>query len=262
MLVKDVINYLETRFPKSLALDFDIPRIGLVIGSYNIEVKNILLTLDLTEEVVDEAIEKNANLIISHHPYLFDPLYKIDFDSAKGKTIRKMFANNISLYSMHTNLDTGLGGVNDVLAEKLFITNPKVINEEIAKGNLLRYGKIEKQTVREYALKIKESLKLTGLRVSGDLDKIIDTVGVIGGSGAHTSDLINAINNGCNCYVTGEVKLNNAIDALDNDLVIIEVNHGVEKEVFYSLKKELEEKLGFDGKIYVTIVQTDPFKSL
>ncbi len=262
MLVKDVVNYLETRFPKSLALDFDIPRIGLIIGSYNIEVNNILLTLDLTEQVVDEAIEKNVNLIISHHPYLFDSLYKIDFDSPKGKTIRKMFAHNISLYSMHTNLDTGLGGVNDVLASKLFIKDPKVINGEISKGNLLRYGNVEKQTVREYALKVKESLKLSGVRVSGDLDKIIDTVGVIGGSGAHPSDLQDAINNGCNCYVTGEVKLNNAIDAFDNGLTIIEVNHGVEKEVFYSLCDELRKNLDFGGEISVTIVQTDPFQSL
>lgn len=262
MLVKDVVDYLETRFPKSLALDFDEKRIGLVIGSYNIEVKNILLTLDLNLEVVEEAIKKNANLIISHHPYLFEPLYKIDFDSPKGKVIRKMFEHNISLYSMHTNLDTGSGGVNDCLAKKLFLSEVKVINDEVAKGNLLRYGKIEVQTVREYALKIKKSLNLSGLRVYGDLDKVIEKVGVIGGSGAHDEDIDNAIKVGCDCYVTGEVKLNNAQYAKDLGLVIIEVKHGVEKEVLYPLKEELSQNLKFNGKISVTIVQTDLFEYL
>lgn len=262
MLIKDVVNYLEQRFPKSLALDFDEKRIGLVIGSYDIEVKNILLTLDLTMEVLEEAIEKNANLIISHHPYLFDPLYKIEFDSPKGKVLRKMFEHNISLYSMHTNLDTGSGGVNDCLAKKLFINDVKVINNEIAKGNLLRYGKIEKQTVKEYALKIKENLNLSGLRVSGDLNKVIENVGVIGGSGAHDDDIDNAIKVGCDCYVTGEVKLNNALYAHDNNLVIIEVKHGVEKEVLYPLMEELRQNLEFEGEISVTIVQTDLFDYL
>ena len=107
MKVIDVINYLETRFPKSLALDFDLPRIGLEIGSSDVEVRNILLTLDLTMDVVDDAIKKGCNLIISHHPFIFDPLYKIEFDSNLGKILRKMFENNISLYAMHTNLDTG-----------------------------------------------------------------------------------------------------------------------------------------------------------
>lgn len=262
MLVKDVVNYLEKRFPKSLALDFDEKRIGLVIGSYNIEVKNILLTLDLNLEVVEEAIEKNVNLIISHHPYLFDPLYKIEFDSPKGKVIRKMFEHNISLYSMHTNLDAGIGGVNDCLAKKLFLSEIKVINNEIAKGNLLRYGKIESQTVGEYALKIKNSLNLSGLRVYGDLNKVIKTVGVVGGSGAHDDDIYNAINVGCDCYVTGEVKLNNAQYAKDLDLVIIEVKHGVEKEVLYPLKEEMNQNLEFNGEISVTIVQTDLFEYL
>lgn len=258
MFVKDVINYLEGRFPKTLAEDFDQPRIGLVIGSNNIKVKNILLTLDLTYDVVNEAIKKGCNLIISHHPYIFDPLFKIDFDSEKGKVIRKMFENNISLYAMHTNLDVGLGGVNDVLAKKILLTDYHVINGEIGKGNFLRYGDIEKQTVKEYALKIKESLNLTGVRIIGSLDKEISRVGIVGGSGAHSSDIYNAISVGCDCYVTGEVKLNIAQDANVNNLSIIEVNHGIEKEVFYSLKRELDEKLGLNGEIFVSEVETDP----
>ncbi len=258
MYVKDVINYFEKRFPKSLAEDFDQPRIGLVIGSKNIVINKILLTLDLTNEVVDEAIKEKANLIISHHPYIFEPLYNIDFDSEKGKVIRKMFANNISLYAMHTNLDVGKGGVNDVLASKIYLKDVNIINNEIAKGNYLRYGNIEKQTLKEYALKIKEAFHLTGVRVIGDLNKEISKAGIVGGSGAHPSDIDNAISCQCDCYITGEVKLNMAQEAKIHGLNIIEVNHGIEKEVFYNLKEELINDLSLKDKVIVSNVQTDP----
>ena len=256
MLIKDIINYLENRFPKELAEDFDQMRIGLVIGSGNIEVKKVLLTLDLTYEVVEEAINLGCNFIVSHHPYLFDPLYKIDFESDKGRTIRKMFEHNISLYAMHTNLDVGCGGVNDTLAKKLYLNEINIINNEIAKGNYLRYGNINEISLRDYALKVKESLNLTGVKVIGDLNKKVTKAGIVGGSGAHISDIINAINVGCDCYVTGEVKLNIAQYALVNGLSIIEVNHGIEKEVFYELQKELNDK--FNTDFIVSEIETDP----
>ena len=169
-----------------------------------------------------------------------------------------MFEYNISLYAMHTNLDVGLGGVNDVLAKKIFLNEYQIINGEVGKGNFLRYGNVKKQTVKEYALMIKESLNLTGVRVIGNLDKEISRVGIVGGSGAHPSDIVNAFSVGCDCYVTGEVKLNIAQDAIVNNLSIIEVNHGVEKEVFYSLKRELDEKLALKGDIFVSEIETDP----
>ena len=175
MLIKDIINYLESRFPRELAEDFDQLRIGLVIGSGNIEVKKVLLTLDLTYEVVEEAVKLGCNFIISHHPYLFDPLYKIDFESDKGRTIRKMFEHNISLYAMHTNLDVGCGGVNDTLAKKLFLKEINIINNEIGKGNYLRYGNIKSMTLNDLAIKVKNDLNLSGVRIYGDSNKIINS---------------------------------------------------------------------------------------
>ena len=262
MKIKEVINYLEKRFPKDLAMDFDLPRIGLEIGSSEIEVNKILLTLDLTSEVLDEAIEVGANLIISHHPFIFDPLYRIEFDSDKGMILREMFNHNISLYAMHTNLDTGIGGVNDTLASLLGLKNVKIINQEVSKGNLLRYGEVEPQTVLEFAKHVKKVFNLSGVRVCGNQQKLIKTVGVIGGSGAHPSEINDAINLDLDVYVTGEVHLNNAIDAYNNDLTIIEVNHGVEKFVMFPLKEDLEKDLKLQNKVFVTKVNTDPLISL
>ncbi len=258
MRISDVINYLEKRFPLDLALDFDAPRIGLELGNKQIEVKNILLTLDLTIDVLYEALDKNANLIISHHPFIFDPLFKIDYASPNGKIIKLMMENNISLYVMHTNLDTGVGGVNDTLARMIGLNNVNVINGEVAKGNLLRYGKVTKQTALDLATHIKKVFNLSGVRLIGSPNKLIESVGVIGGSGAHPSEINDAINLHLDLYVTGEVHLNNAIDAFNNNLSIIEVNHGVEKFVMYPLKDDLENDLELKGKVFVSSVNTDP----
>lgn len=266
MLVRDVCNYLEMKYPKSDAEDFDQPRIGLTIGSENIEVKNILLALDLNIDVVNEAIEKGCNLIITHHPYIFDPLYKVLFESEKGQVIRKMFDHNISTFSMHTNLDVGDGGVNDILADMLGIQNYKVINNEKSKGNYLRYGEIEEVSLKELAEYVKENLQLSGVKVFGDLKKRIKSIGVVGGSGAHMSDIMNALNCNLDCFITGEIKLNVAQFADFHNLSLIEVNHGVEKFVFDSLKNvmeiELAYKYEFNNEIIVSNIETDKFVCL
>ena len=162
MLVKDVCNYLDKRFPKEIAEDSDLPRIGLIIGNENIVINNILLTLDLNYEVVLEAINNNCNMIIAHHPYIFEPIYKINFASPKGKVLELMFKHQISLFVMHTNLDVGIGGVNDVLAKKLNLQNIKVINNN-QKGSFLRVGETS-SNFEKMTLKVKECFNLTGVR--------------------------------------------------------------------------------------------------
>ena len=262
MLIKDVCEYLNNKYPIESAEDFDQPRIGLTIGSGNIELSGILFTLDLNIDVVNEAIEKKCNLIVSHHPYIFEPLFKVLFESEKGKVLRKMFEYNISLYSMHTNLDVGEAGVNDVLADLIGIKESNVINGESSKGNFLRFGEIEEVTLKEFATKVKENLKLTGVRVLGDLNKKIKSAGVVGGSGGKTPDMINALKCNCDCYVTGEIHLNNSQFADYNGLCLVEVNHGVEKFVFYPLKETVEKDLCLKGKVFVSELETDKMITL
>ncbi len=265
MLVADVVNYLEERYPRSNAEDFDQPRIGFIVGSKNIEVKNILLALDLTYEVVLEAIEKNCNMIITHHPFIWDPLFKLIFEDNKTKIISKLFEHQISVYSMHTNLDVANGGVNDVLCSMLGVNELKSLYD-IEKGNFLKYGEIEEVTLKEFALIVKKAYNLTGVRVLGDLNKKVKLVGIIGGSGAHMGDLNDAIKAGLDAYVTGEIKLSNAQYAYDNGLSLIEVNHGVEKFVFdrvsLELKDVFEEKYNYNNNVIVSKVNTDKFITL
>ena len=260
MLIKDIIGYLEERFPKSNASDLDKERIGLIIGDENIEVSNILLSLDLNLNVVEEAINLDANFIVIHHPYLFDPLYNIHFSSDKGKVIRKLYEHNISIYSMHTNYDVGIGGVNDSLIELLGLSNINTIDPKNLKDNFLRYGEIENISLVDFVFKVKEVFKLNGVRVVGDINKSINKVGIIGGSGGSIADINNALNNKLDCYITGEIKLNVAQYALEKNIALIEVNHGIEKFAFYKLQNDLKKDINFKGEFFVSIINTDPLE--
>lgn len=113
----EIFNMLEQWAPKSLASDWD--NVGLQIGSKNELVKKIMVTLDVLENVVNEAIAKDVDLIISHHPIIFKPIKQINFSTPKGRTIQKLIKHNISVYTAHTNLDIAEDGVNDLLAEQL-----------------------------------------------------------------------------------------------------------------------------------------------
>lgn len=115
------MKQMEKWAPQHLAYNWD--NVGLQIGSKNDETKKVMVTLDVVESVVDEAISKDVNLIIAHHPLLFKPLQQINFDTFKGKVIKKLIEHNITVYAAHTNLDIAHGGVNDLLSDALQLTN-------------------------------------------------------------------------------------------------------------------------------------------
>src|SRR4030066_2240019 len=118
MTGKEIIKYLEEWAPKGIAWDKD--NVGLQVGDPEIKIKNVLLSLDLKEEVIEGALKENCNLIITHHPILFHPLKNLDFSGNKqASMIGKLIKNNITLYSSHTNLDFTKHGVSYQLAQKL-----------------------------------------------------------------------------------------------------------------------------------------------
>jgi dinuclear metal center YbgI/SA1388 family protein len=121
----EVIQLFESMYPKHLAVDGD--KIGLQIGALNKTVQHVLIALDVTETVVDEAIEKGCNLIIAHHPLIFHPLKSIQTDKPYGRIIEKCLKYDIAVYAAHTNVDVAKGGVNDLLAEALGLTDTEVL---------------------------------------------------------------------------------------------------------------------------------------
>ncbi|MDI3534408.1 MAG: hypothetical protein PWQ82_773 [Thermosediminibacterales bacterium] len=112
-----VISLIEKIAPKRLAEDWD--NVGLQIGDPRSEIRKVLVALDITPEVVEEAITADADMIVSHHPFFFDPVRSIRFDQSFGDMVYKLVKNGITVYSAHTNLDITPGGVNDILVKKL-----------------------------------------------------------------------------------------------------------------------------------------------
>jgi dinuclear metal center YbgI/SA1388 family protein len=121
----EIIQLFERFSPKGLAMEGD--KIGLQIGRLNKKVERIMIALDVLEEVIDEAIQKNVQLIIAHHPPIFRPLKNIITDSTQGRMIEKLIKHDIAVYAAHTNLDVATGGVNDLLAEALSLENAEVL---------------------------------------------------------------------------------------------------------------------------------------
>ena len=114
MKLKSLISYLNKLAPPHLAYHWD--KIGLQVGDKNSSIEKVLVSLDITAEVIQKAIEQNVSAIVSHHPLIFDPLTSIDFSKPQGRMIKFLIEHNIAVFVMHTNLDVAPGGVNDVLA--------------------------------------------------------------------------------------------------------------------------------------------------
>ncbi|MFD1736580.1 Nif3-like dinuclear metal center hexameric protein [Bacillus salitolerans] len=117
----EIIEIFERFSPMSLAFEDD--KFGLQIGTLHKQIHNVMVTLDVLETVVDEAIEKNIDLIISHHPPIFRPIKNVRTDSTTGRIIEKCVKHDIAIYSAHSNLDITNGGVNDLLADALKLKN-------------------------------------------------------------------------------------------------------------------------------------------
>lgn len=130
--LEEVINSLETLAPTYLAEKWD--NVGLLVGSRKQRVKKIICALDINLKVIKEAIDQKVDCIITHHPFIFKPLTKLDFDTPKGEMIRLLVQNNIAVYSMHTNWDIAQGGINDLLSEELDMQDIKPLEITQAKA--------------------------------------------------------------------------------------------------------------------------------
>ncbi|MGC1203459.1 MAG: Nif3-like dinuclear metal center hexameric protein [Flavobacteriaceae bacterium] len=125
MIIQDVINYLEELAPLAYAEDFD--NVGLLVGHKNTEVTGVLVTLDTLENVVDEAIAKKCNLIVSFHPIIFNGLKKLTGKNYVERVVMKAIKHDIAIYAIHTALDNAIQGVNDMICNQLKLTNKRIL---------------------------------------------------------------------------------------------------------------------------------------
>lgn len=252
MKIKDVIKFLEERFPLSLQEDWD--NSGLQIGNIENDLTNIMISLDIDEQTIQKAKEKSCNLIINHHPFLFSSIKSIDLNEEKGKIIKDLIKNDITVFAMHTNLDIGKGGVNDNLAKLLElkdISNLDTNNE----NPMARFGYTDEITAYDFSKFVKEKLNCKGLILYGDKDKKIEKVALCGGAG---SDFINdAIDKNCDLIVTSDVKYHEAIDNCKKINIVDPGHFASENHIIYMIKDLLEKN--FATGIY-TCAKKDSYR--
>ncbi|MFO3717722.1 Nif3-like dinuclear metal center hexameric protein [Anaerococcus sp. ENR1011] len=232
MEIRDLIYKLNEKYPLDLQENWD--NSGLQIGNLNNELKNILVSLDLEDEGVDLAIKNNCNLIITHHPYLFNGTKSIDLSDQFYKRLEKVIKNDITVFAMHTNLDIADDGLNDNLCNILEIKNPRVleVGNEVGLG---RFGEINPTQAKNFASIVKEKLKAEELIYYGDMEKTISKIAVCGGSGSSLLD--DALEHSCDLMLTGDVSYHMAMDYSNRGLIIIDAGHfASENHVIYKLK--------------------------
>lgn len=231
MTVNNIFDFLDSLYPVSLALDFD--NVGILVGNKNGTVKNCLVALDCTENVIKAAIESKCELIITHHPVIFNPIK----DLTDGSIPFMLVNNGISVISMHTNLDQANGGVNDCLCKAIGLKNTDKITSK--DGFLLRSGNIKKTTADGFAKQI--NLCLGGCVKYLDAGKPIEKVLVCSGSGGEF--LEDAILGGFDALITADVKHHEFLSAEHHGISVFDAGHfNTEDVVVKELVKVLSEK--------------------
>ena len=215
--VNDLVELLEELMPSNLAEDWD--NVGLMVGRKGKTVKRILLALDLSKEVVEQAIAQKIDMIITHHPAIFKKLKRVVDNDWQQDLLLTLMENGIAVYSAHTNLDCVSTGVNDVLAKLLKLEDADILDDSNGLG---RIGCVEKMTLTDYAKFVKTALKADYVIV-GDAGKQVHKVAVCGGAGSDLIDL--ALAKGADTLVTGDVKYHSAQQAVFSGLNIIDAGH-------------------------------------
>ena len=218
--VADILNFIEGIAPPYMKMDWD--NCGLLCGRKNKEVRKILVALDPFRNVVQEAIDLGADLIVTHHPLIFrSPLMAVNEDTETGRLVLELMEHGIAAINAHTNLDLAPGGVNDVLAQTLGLQNIQIINP-IDNYGLLRCGTVAEQPLSAFLTAVKENLHCEGIRYV-DNGKPVRKVAVGGGSCA--DEMQEALDAGCDTFVTADVKYNQFRTAYELGLNLIDAGH-------------------------------------
>ncbi len=205
--LSDIVALLDHRYPQHTAEDWDA--VGLVVGNPQRAVQRVMFAMDPVSDVVTEAIEWGADLLVTHHPLLLKPVHSVAATDFKGAIVHRLIEAGCGLYVAHTNADVAERGVADALAQVLGVNHtvplvPVTVGAGIGLG---RVGELEAPvTLGEFAARVARQLPATsqGIRVSGDLQAVVQKIAVMGGSG--DSFFAAAIASGADVYLTSDLK--------------------------------------------------------
>ncbi len=216
--VREIESFLYGWAPRELAESWD--NVGLLVGDPEAAVERVLVALDITPQVAEEALEHGCQLIVAHHPVMncaWHPVQTVRADDRQGRTLTALLRGGVAAICMHTNLDAAEGGVNDILAEKLGLTQPEMLTEE----KIGRIGTLKCEIpLVEFTHSVIELLGCNGLRYV-DAGRPVHRVAV--GGGACGCYIPQAVAAGCDTFVTSDLKYNDFLDT--EGLNLIDAGH-------------------------------------
>ena len=218
--VREIEQALFELAPREGAMDWD--NVGHLLGDPDSQVSRVLVALDITEDVADEALAHGCELIVAHHPVMncrWLPVQSVRSDTPQGHLLLKLLRNGVSAICMHTNLDVAWGGVNDILAEKLKLVDPGPLCD----SGLGRVGRLEEpMDLADFVRFVSRSLGCNGVRYAG-AGKPVCRVAVGGGACGDFED--DAIRAGCDTFVTADLSYHQFLDAKGKGINLIDAGH-------------------------------------
>lgn len=225
IIVKDIAKFMEQIAPKYLMEERD--NSGFLVGSKNEKVSGILVALDITKDVIRQAKKTGANMIVSHHPVIFNPIKEITDEN--NSIIYELIKNNINAYCAHTTLDNAEGGVNDCLANILELKDISLLAQYKDGQGTGRLGTLENNmNAKELACFVKQKLGAQYVRYA-DAGNEIKKVAVVGGSGASFID--KAIDCRADALITGDIKHHDVLYCLEKGLTVIDATHFATEQI-------------------------------
>jgi len=261
MKIREVLEYLESIAPLSLQEHYD--NAGLLCGSRENTLTDVLVCLDSTEAVVDEAIQKGCNLIIAHHPILFTGITSLTGHSYIERTLIKAIKNDISIYAIHTNLDNvHKNGVNQKIAKKLGVRKTRILkpveyDKNIGAGLI---GELERSwEVMAFLKHVKAEMRVSSLKYTPIIKDSIRTVALCGGSGSFL--LNDAIAQNADIFISSDYKYHQFFDS-NREIIIADIGHYESEFYTIELIKELLSEKFTIFAAHCTDVNTNPINYL
>lgn len=237
MKLKDIINIIEQNYPPCLAYDWD--NSGLFFGDIEKEISKVLVTLDITPNIIDQAIDNGAGMVLAHHPIMMDGIKSLADGTMVSDMIINAVKNDICIYSAHTNMDTAKNGINQKLAELFDLEDICVLENDKPYDDcgLGRIGNLKNEvSLIDFCKLVKAKLNTPFVRVCGD-EKKIKRVAVA--SGSCSEYVPTAIKKGADVIITADMKYHHCIEFVYDGIAIIDAGHFPTENIVKDMFKEI-----------------------
>ncbi|MBR3624891.1 MAG: Nif3-like dinuclear metal center hexameric protein [Bacteroidaceae bacterium] len=261
MKIKEIVDALERFAPLPLQDGFD--NAGMQVGLTDADCAGALLCLDVTEEVLDEAISLGCNLVVSHHPLIFKGIKSLTGDNYVERCVMKAVKHDITIFSAHTNLDNAVNGVNFKMAEKIGLTHVEVLDPR-ADGWLNAgagvVGELSEPEAEEAFLRrIKQTFEVGCVKHTALKGRQIRRVALCGGAGAFL--MPEAIKKGADAFITGEIKYHDYFGRAE-EILLAEIGHYESEQYTKEIFKKIISEQFPEVRVMMTSVNTNPIKYL